>query len=111
MLNENINTFLPRAIDTADQMRAAPPGPPGGNGQQCAADHGKNTPCCGQKHDPGTTVAEKFQCPKTAPICVGYVYDEHYGHCTGTAPGPPPPPGTNVTKDQYIYVSSKLRGG
>ena len=84
VLNENIDTFLPRAIATADAMRNATPSP-GGGGQQCAADYGQNTPCCGQPADPNTTVATDKRCPADAPTCVGYEYDHHWGHCAGPA--------------------------
>lgn len=63
---------------------------PDGTGKACAADHGKDTPCCGQKSDPGTKVSSQYQCPAAQPKCVDYVYDHHYGHCVGTAPTPPP---------------------
>ena len=65
---------------------------PGPGGHACSADHGKDTPCCGQKSDPGTKVPLAYQCPADHPTCVGYVFDQHYGHCTGGAPVPPPPP-------------------
>ena len=77
------------------------PGQPNPSGA-CAADHNKSTPCCGQKSDPGTTVPPAQQCPASKPTCVGYVYDHHYGHCTGTGPTPPPPPGSNSTGARIV---------
>ena len=58
----------------------------GGGGQDCAADYGKDTPCCGQPAGPGTTVKKQYQCPAGAPACTGYVFDSHWGHCSGAAP-------------------------
>lgn len=58
----------------------------GGDGQSCAADHGKDTPCCGQPSAPGTKVDPRYQCPASAPTCIGYVYEGHWGHCSGRTP-------------------------
>ena len=53
-----------------------------GGGRSCSADHGKNTPCCGQPHAPGTTVPPRYQCPASQPTCQGYVYMSHCEPCT-----------------------------
>ena len=63
-----------------------------GKGGHCAADHGSSKPCCGQKSDPGTSVAPQYQCPADHPYCTGYVFDSHWGHCIDTPPAPTPPP-------------------
>ena len=49
-----------------------------GSSQDCAANYGKNTSCCGQ---PSVFVKPKYRCPASTPICVDYVYGEHWGHC------------------------------
>lgn len=59
--------------------------------QQCAADHGKTDPCCSQ---PGEQVVPQYVCPASAPICVDYVYNQHWGHCSV-----PPIPLSIVTAD------------
>lgn len=71
---------------TSDGAPPLPPPPPGPG--QCAANHGSTAPCCGQ---PGNPVPTAFQCPSAAPTCVGYIYNNHYGHCVAP-PGPPKPP-------------------
>lgn len=52
----------------------------------CAADYGKDEPCCGQG---GTPVSPKYQCPAAQPICVDYVFNHHLGHCTSGVVPPP----------------------
>ena len=54
---------------------------------QCAADHGSTEPCCGQS---GKPVPPSYQCPAAAPVCAGYVLDQHFGFCR--APGKPAGP-------------------
>lgn len=50
-----------------------------GVGQECAANFGETHACCGQ---PGNVSADSgFVCPATAPVCTGYVYDDHWGTC------------------------------
>ena len=69
---------------------AAAPKPASTLGGGCAADYGKQSPCCGQSGNP---VPPKQQCPVALPFCVDYVYNKHFGHCTA---GPSPPPSLNV---------------
>ena len=45
---------------------------------QCAGDYGSNDPCCSQG---GTSVELQFQCPRSKPTCVNYVYNYHWGTC------------------------------
>ena len=79
----------------------------GGGGQRCAADHGKDTPCCGQPSAPGTHVQPAYQCPADKPKCVDYVYDHHWGHCTGGTPPNPPVPQSlnwaNPSEVEFVY--------
>ena len=58
--------------------RRAPRTPP------CAADYGSKKPCCDQ---PGGMVDPQYQCPVSAPYCVGYLHNVRWGGC-----GPEPPP-------------------
>ena len=50
--------------------------------QDCAANYGTTSPCCGQ---PGKPVAPQYVCPAGAPACSGYLYDQHYGKCGAAA--------------------------
>lgn len=106
------NAHLKLVADTVGySVQAGGGGGGGGGGTECSADYGKDTPCCGQPHDPGTKVPKQNQCPSNLPVCVGYVYDQHYGHCIAAAPpGPvPPPPPTpapaweNADDVEFVY--------
>jgi hypothetical protein len=57
-------------------------------GEQCVADYGNTTVCCGQPNGSVTG----YQCPATAPTCVGYLDNIHFGSCVSDAPAPPGPP-------------------
>lgn len=48
VLNENINTFLPRAIQTADAMRELNGSSLPAGGPHCVSDHGNSSVCCDQ---------------------------------------------------------------
>ncbi len=60
------------------QTTSPPTSPPIIN---CAADHGSNTPCCGQ---PGE-VKSNYVCPQDRPICKGYEYGVKWGNCESTS--------------------------
>ena len=58
-----------RRIQVHDCVR--PDGP-------CAADYGTRDVCCDQG---GKKVDYQYQCPKSKPTCVNYVYNDHWGTC------------------------------
>ena len=54
--------------------------------QDCAADYGKTTPCCDQPSAAGSSqVGAQYICTAAHPVCMGYVYDSHWGACGGAA--------------------------
>jgi hypothetical protein len=71
---------------TVENVTKSPAALQAGAAQQCAADYGSTKPCCEQ---PGSPVGPKYVCTAAQPKCVGYVYDRHYGICSGGAPVPP----------------------
>ena len=47
----------------------------------CAGNFGSNHACCDQHGSCGATVELQWQCPRSMPTCVNYVYGKHWGTC------------------------------
>jgi hypothetical protein len=84
---------------------------------ECAADHGKVAPCCGQPPSDfdGGSVPASYACPASQPTCSAYVAGSRLGTCQAvTTPGSTkkPAPGFAAwfASAKSASASAKLRG-
>ena len=69
----NVGSFP--TIDFPTEITSASSPPPA---QECAANFGTTTPCCGQS---GSVVTKEYICPSSRPFCSGYVSNQNWGTC------------------------------
>lgn len=69
---------------------------------------GTTKPCCGQGGNP---VTPEYQCPTTAPTCVGYAFNRHFGHCVASVAPLAHARAKNTRSVPATISSSPLRPG
>ena len=106
-LNYGVNTLC-ASDDTDAPVAKHTKAPSGFAGQPCSADFGSNSPCCGQ----GGPVRPEDQCSSSQfSVCVGYKYNQYYGHCEDPSTYYSPPPFSSGPPLPIAEIAGGVGGG